>query len=206
MDIVLYDKYNTPRVQAGIDPSDAEVFPVESTFACGEVKTRLTATELRDCFAKCDSYKSLTRRAYFDDMPQYKPPIKLFGKTMEYGSHWESIFFCIAVSGTNLGKLKGEYDRIVADRQLGVKQRIDTIVNLEVAEKGNLLINSEPTNIHTKPGLAVMRCDLLPDEQTTIEAYGTDAPWSMFVNLLLEYMASATADPVQMGYYLSGEL
>ena len=53
MDIVLYDKMNTPKIYTG---DRVQIFPVESTYACGEVKTKLDSQSLKDSFAKCLSY------------------------------------------------------------------------------------------------------------------------------------------------------
>ena len=53
MDIILYDKMNTPRI---FTSTAANVFPVETTYACGEIKTRFNTKELEDSFEKCLSY------------------------------------------------------------------------------------------------------------------------------------------------------
>ena len=44
MDVVLYDKPNSPMVLAS---EGAQLFPVEATIACGEVKSKLDSKELR---------------------------------------------------------------------------------------------------------------------------------------------------------------
>ena len=62
MDIVLYDKMNTPKIYIG---DHVQIFPVESTYACGEVKTKLDSRGLEDVFRKCLSYKNLHRKAYY---------------------------------------------------------------------------------------------------------------------------------------------
>ena len=62
MDIILYDKLNTPRI---FESEGAQIFPVETTFACGEIKTSLDSEKFVDSFEKCLSYKNLCRKAYF---------------------------------------------------------------------------------------------------------------------------------------------
>lgn len=86
MDIILYDKLNTPRIFAS---EGAQMFPVEATYACGEIKTTLNTSELEDSFEKCLSYKTLCRNAY---IPQVSPTMNyypFFGTKQE---HWQSIF------------------------------------------------------------------------------------------------------------------
>ena len=205
MDIVLYDRYNMPRVDAGIGIPDAQVFPVEGTYACGEIKTHLTIPGLRDSFAKCESYKSLVRRAYFDGISQSRPPTKLFGKTLSQFDHWESIFFCIAVSSIDMGHLAREYNQVTKERSLGVSQLIDMIVRLDAGERGNILAHVGPAEHIQNTNEAISEVNLVPDTSTKLENLRYEVPWSFFVNLLLECMMKTISDPVVAGYYLAGE-
>ncbi len=50
MDIILYDRPNTPRI---FTSDGAQMFPVEATYACGEIKTDMNSTQLDDAFEKC---------------------------------------------------------------------------------------------------------------------------------------------------------
>ena len=59
MDIVLYDKMNTPRLFTN---DSVRIFPVESTYACGIIKAKLDTTQLQDSFRECLSYKNLNRK------------------------------------------------------------------------------------------------------------------------------------------------
>ena len=54
MDIVLYDRLNCPRI---FSSAGAQMFPVEATFACGEIKTNLSASKFEESLEKCLSYK-----------------------------------------------------------------------------------------------------------------------------------------------------
>lgn len=103
MDIILYDRLNTPRIFAS---DGAQMFPVEATYACGEIKTKLNSKELTDSFEKCLSYKSLCRKAYIKRISPITTTHNLFG--CEY-DHWQSIFFCLAVESINANRLQNTY-------------------------------------------------------------------------------------------------
>ena len=92
MDIILYDKMSTPRI---FTSTAANVFPVETTYACGEIKTRFNTKELEDSFKKCLSYKNLHRKAYFSGGRKIIVNThKLFGEDKE---HWKSILDIITI-------------------------------------------------------------------------------------------------------------
>ena len=103
MDIILYDRLNTPRI---FTSDGAQMFPAESTYACGEIKTDMNSTQLDSTFERCLSYKRLIRKAYYSKFhPILQSAHTLFGHECE---HWQSIFFCIAahsVSAETLGKV-----------------------------------------------------------------------------------------------------
>ncbi len=99
MDVVLYDKMNTPKIYTG---DKVQIFPVESTYACGEIKTKLNANSLKDSFKKNRSYKKLHRKAYIDQPSPIETSNSMFG---EESMHWKSIFFCIAYESSRLEDL-----------------------------------------------------------------------------------------------------
>ena len=101
MDIILYDRLNTPRIFAS---DGAQMFPVEATYACGEIKTDLNSSELEDSFKKCLSYKKLCRKAYIKQSSPITKSYTLFGCECDY---WQSIFFCVAVESINATYLRG---------------------------------------------------------------------------------------------------
>lgn len=109
MDIILYDKLSTPII---FTSDGAQIFPVETTYACGEIKTQLNASTLKDTSEKCSSYKNLIRKAYIaiegTDLILSTPDMSITGKTQksltlfgERHNHWQSIFFCIAFEGVS---------------------------------------------------------------------------------------------------------
>lgn len=205
MDIVLYDRYNMPRVDAGIGMPDAQVFPVEGTYACGEIKTHLTIPGLHDSFAKCESYKCLVRRAYFDGVSQSRPPTRLFGKTLSESDHWESIFFCITVSSIDMVRLANEYNHVAQEHSLDISRLIDMVVRLSAGDRGNMLVHSGPGKRIRDTNEFISEVNLVPDASTELKAFRHDVPWSFFINLLLEYMTKTVSEPISMGYYLAGK-
>ncbi|MCG9133405.1 hypothetical protein J5I95_17175 [Candidatus Poribacteria bacterium] len=184
MDIILYDKMNTPRI---FTSAAAQVFPVEATYACGEVKTKLNAKALNDSFKKCLSYKNLQRKAYFNrkgsDIIHFQ---KLFGEDKE---HWKSIFFCISVESISFVRLMQKYKEIVKKKNLDFETRIDTIFSLETTDNKNII-----TNYHGA-------YDFLPREHSQLHAIYVERSWALFINLLLRYMVHAEAEPINMLEY-----
>ena len=93
MNLVLYDRPSTPRIFAS---NCAQLFPVESTYVCGEVKIDVDSTKLVDYFDKCLCYKRPVRTA---NLPKsaglFQKSCTLFKREFD---HWQSIFFCIAAN------------------------------------------------------------------------------------------------------------
>ncbi len=203
MDIILYDRFNCPRIRAAAGPDGAEVFPVEATYACGEVKTRLHASQLRDCFDKCESYKSLSRVAYRDPHP-YHPiaTAKPFGEALGAGRYWESIFFVIAFDATDFLSLRLSYEHLVRQHGLGHRDRIDLAVALNhSAGKKNILVSANETKDSKMPEHSLVRIELTPEPQGHIVDFESSEPWSIFVGLLLNDMVQVTAQPLDAGRY-----
>ena len=199
MDIILYDRLNAPKIFAS---EGAQIFPVESTYACGEIKTLLNSAELKDSFKKCRSYKNLVRKAYYSSGTL---KYHLFG---ECHDHWQSIFFCLAVEGIDFDSLKDTYHTIAIREQLDHKQKIDTIIALEGKnkdglEKSNCLLNHRGNLVDGKR--KDRSIDLLPSGDSVLATYSAKEPWALFVNLLLRYMLQVSTEPVNILEYDSGE-
>ena len=194
MDIILYDRLNTPRIFAS---DGTQMFPVESTYACGEIKTKLDASNLRDSFEKCASYKSLSRRAYFE--PIGEPTTRTYILFGSEKSHWQSIFFCIAFESINSVLLQAQYNEIVKSGNLQVHEKIDTIIALSATDGRNVLINVSGGLENGMP--ASESIDLLPSPGSELCSYPAKEPWSLFIMLLLRYMTQALMEPVNMLSY-----
>ena len=190
MDIILYDKLNTPRI---FSSDGAQMFPVETTYAAGEIKTRLDTSSLRDTYEKCSSYKSLVRKAYFGPN---QPRFFLFGKWHE---NWQSIFFCIAVESMNVESLRDKSIEIVKEKNLTYNNRVDAICSLD----GNFLLNLiKPPNAGVLQDQSI---DLLPDPTNRFGVYSAMEPWTLFIFLLIKYMAQAPQLIVNMLPYDNGQ-
>ena len=193
MDIILYDKLNTPRIFAS---EGAQMFPVEATYACGEIKTELNASELEDSFEKCLSYKTLCRKAYITRPSPIMNTNSIFGTKHAY---WQSIFFCIAVESMKGNHLRSKFDEIEKSRKLPVHERVDTIMALKATDGNNILLNVAGELINGQPQKNSI--DLLPSPDSTLCCYRAKEPWTLFLMLLLRYMVQATTEPIDMLAY-----
>ena len=190
MDIILYDKMNTSRI---FTSSAANAFPVESTYACGEIKTHFNTKELEDSFKKCLSYKNLNRKAYFSGGRKIIVNThKLFGEDKE---HWESIFFSISVESIAGNQLLMEYQRIMKADRLPVHKRIDTMFSLNCTDGKNIIANRDEEEL-----------DLLPNKNSRLYAISVEKSWALFINLLLRYMVQVPTEPVNMLAYSGSSL
>ena len=193
MDIVLYDRMNTPRILAS---DGAQMFPVETTYACGEIKTKLDSPGLKDSFDKCLSYKTLERKAYYAESSVLITSYHLFGIPDD---HWKSIFFCLAVESVSAEELLGAYNEITTSKNLRFHQRIDTVMALSATGGVNMILHG---SVARDPSTGVPeRVELLPGPDTQSYVFKAKEPWALFVMMLLEYMTRAPAEPVNMTRY-----
>lgn len=190
MDIILYDKLNTPRIFAS---DGAQMFPVEATYACGEIKTYLNSSKLEDSFEKCSSYKNLCRKAYIEQSTPTPTGYTLFGKKY---CHWQSIFFCIAVKSIATKRLQRKHNEIVSSKGLLPPERIDTIVALEATNGPNMLLNVSGELRNGVPQNNSV--DFLPKHDSKLCNYRAREPWVLFIMLLLRYMTQARTEPIDM--------
>lgn len=200
MDIVLYDKMNTPKIYIG---DQVQIFPVESTYACGEVKTTLDADKLEDVLKKCLSYKNLHRKAYFPQKGDIKNAVHMFGKESE---HWESIFFCITYEtpSPDLEELWKKWILMIGREDLPLEKWIDTIVALNnPADHCNIILNAIPDAEPGRP--ADNSVSLLPYPGSSIYIYRARYSWALFIALLLGYMVQAPPQIINMLEYNKDE-
>ena len=106
MDVILYDRPNTPRIFAS---DGAQMFPVESTYACGEIKTDMDSTQLADTFEKCHELQAIGSESILFSIQSnlVQSTHSLFGRDWE---HWQSIFFCIAARSVKSGTLLPKFN------------------------------------------------------------------------------------------------
>lgn len=184
MDIILYDKMNSPRLFTN---DSVQVFPVESTYACGEIKNKLGATELQDSFKNCYTYKNLNRKAYFDTPNNVNQQrYKLYGTD---SIHWKSIFFILTTESVSSSELIEEYKRIVNTDSLPMEKRVDSIYSLQSKDNGNVVCHYSDSY------------DFLPSEKSHLHGIFVDNSWGFFMNLLLKYMVQARTEPIDILQY-----
>ncbi len=190
MDIILYNRLNTPRIFTG---TGAQMFPVEATYACGEIKASLNAFEFKNSFDKCLSYKKLHRKAYVLQPSPINTTHTLFGSSH---NNWQSIFFCIAAESIKIERLIPVYERIVSTKNLAIHERIDTVAALKATSNQNMLLNVSGEIVGGIP--SNQSIDLLPTPGSRLCCYEATEPWSLFVMLLLRYMVEAPQELVSM--------
>lgn len=190
MDIILYNRLNTPRI---FTSTGAQMFPVEATYACGEIKASLNKSKFEESFDKCLSYKKLHRKAYVSQPSPINTTHNMFGKDH---NNWQSIFFCIAAESIKTEHLIPVYDRVVLDQNLEVHERIDTVTSLKATDNQNMLLNVSGEIVGGIP--SNQSIDLLPTPGSRLCCYQATEPWSLFVMLLLRYMVEAPQELVSM--------
>ena len=197
MDIVLYDKMNAPKIYSS-ENDGVQIFPVESTYACGEVKTKLNSREIENSIKKSDSYKKLCREAYIARSSPIATTHYLFGESSQ---HWKSIFFCVAYESIQLEKIQAKLSLEYTDSS--IDKHIDSVVVINNKEgSSNVLINAEIglNDVPTDKSVS-----LIPDADTSLCRYRAEKPWALFVALLLRYMVQVPAEAIDMIPYNTGE-
>ena len=193
MDIVLYDRMNCPRLFSG---SGAQMFPVESTYACGEVKTDLNSTRFKESLEKCSSYKALSRIAYAEQNRLIRTTYNLFGRPWD---HWQSMFFVIGIESTALCNLQMLYEEFSVTKRLDAHLRVDTVMVLDNRKGENMLLNASGDLRAGMP--ADGSIDFLPNPGSRLCRYRAEDPWALFVMLLLRYMVQAPMETIHMPAY-----
>ena len=191
MDIILYDKLNTPRIYSS---DNAQIFPVEATYACGEIKTNLNANALKDSFEKCLSYKRLCRKAYIQQTTPITRTYTLFGSKY---NHWQSIFFCLAVNSICSDVLQDTYNEIASG--FTVDKQIDMLMSLSATDGRNCLFHvSGEIEDGIPPDGSI---NFLPQPGSCLTSYSAQQPWALFVHLLLHYMIQVPIEPINLLAY-----
>ena len=208
MDIVLYDRLNAPQVPLpeGAYPKGTRVFPVEATYACGEIKTVLDSARLEQCIAKCDSYKALERQAYLTK--DSGPIVETYNLYGEDSLHWQSIFFCLAVESVDMSILVKKLRRDVMERQLLRPRWIDGIFTLDTSDtaKKNCILYAK-----LRDGVAdgevqgsdVESVRLLAEPDHVMVSYRAHAPLALFIVQLMRYL-QASLEQVNIVSYWKG--
>ena len=91
------------------------------------------------------------------------------------------------------------FKKIVEERSLQVHQRVDTFVALRATDNQNMLLNGTLEADSDIPQDTSI--NFLPYPGSSICTYRANEPWSLFVNLLLQYMVQVPTEPVNMLLY-----
>lgn len=194
LDIILYDRMNTPRI---LYDGELSILPVECTYAAGEIKTNLQGSELSDCFEKCASYKLLQRSSYFEE--KHASDIKTTRFYNLYGQndlHWPSIFFVLSVDGMTAENLAIKAHEEVRNRGLDGRSRIDTIACMH----GPVMFNGV-----VKDGLAEAGLSFTMRPGQSWCSYRAQSPWALFAYLLVPILTQAPSENVNLTLYPSGD-
>ena len=188
MDVVLYDKMNAPKIYTS---QRVQIFPVESVYVCGEVKTKLDRTSLSDSFEKCLSFKNLSRTAYDTTFVRNESEIR---------RPRDSFFFTAAYQSTELKDLHENVIRPYHEK-LARHKGIDTVVVLNnSSEAKNIMIN-HLSNPDGSVGL-VSFCSL---DSSSTAVYRARKSWAMFVGLLLKLIVVIPSPTIDMLPYHGDE-
>ena len=198
MDIILYDKMNTPKIRSG---DNGEIFPVELTYFCGEVKSILDSQALEDSFEKCLSYKRLQRKAYYNKNGPIESTFKIYGRETD---HWESIFFCISYTSINYDSLLKTYNALLSKYKSPINLRIDTILTLKNGgDSKNIILNAKTDSVSGEP--LDHSVNLCPYPGSCLGIYNAKSPLVLFICLLLYYATQVRSEFIYMVPYF-GEL
>ena len=137
---------------------------------------------------------------FLNPIPIFKTVHTLFGRQYE---HWQSIFFCVAARSIGTSSLVPTFKRIVEEGSLQVHERVDTLVALDATDNQNMLLNGV---VDPKDGVPRdASINFLPYPGSSICTYRAKEPWSLFVMLLLNYMAQVPTEHVNMLPYGGSE-
>jgi len=105
IDIVIYDKLNTPVLYAA---ENLRLFPIEGVYAIIEVKSKLNSASLKDAIDNIRSVKNMTKRAFIEQGGVIINNFTLHGKESE---HFPVIGLIFSYSSINLQKLKVQLEQ-----------------------------------------------------------------------------------------------
>jgi hypothetical protein len=123
LDIVVSDAAKTPVF---FQSEKVRVIPAECAYAIVEVKSSLDQLELEKAYQNMQSVKSLSKRAYFDELGAIRHTHTLYGKEW---NNWPTHHFVFAFDSISLATLKDNLDELQKNQL--VWERIDSIYVLE---------------------------------------------------------------------------
>ena len=147
IDIVIYDKLNTPVLYSS---DNARIFPIEGVYAVIEVKSHLNVKELEKSIENIRSVTKLTKRAFIEQKGCITNVVNLYGKEFDCFPVLGFVFSYIAVQ--DLKKLKTKLEE--KDDSEVLENNIDTICILNKAvitnrdnSQNNIIVTKEPSSV-----------------------------------------------------------
>ena len=192
MDVILYDKTSASAL---LDSGSWKVLPVECTYACCEVKTKMTASTLKaDVAEKCRSYKRLRRLAAIGPQPV---EVKLFGER----GPWRSLFFSL---GYESAVSKGDAALRSELSQGDVHSRIDAMFALKPKGPGmaTALINVEG-GVGSDGVPADSSVMATPTSDSQLCSYRSHDTWALAVALVRRAIVVPSLAQVDLPRYLA---
>ncbi|MCY4560703.1 MAG: hypothetical protein OXF79_30935 [Chloroflexi bacterium] len=195
MDIILYNEntaLNVPLPEAAF-PKGTRVLPVESTYACCEVKTSLDAAKLKDAIVKKDSYKKLQRRAYRPDASIVRHTYLMYGEEKE---HLQSMFFTLCIESVDMAGLVDVLNEDQASRPY--EGYMDGVFSMDCTKENSLIY----PKLQEEPPVA--RLELLCETGCRLAPYRAVSPLALFVLLLMRYLQARPENVDMMSYWRGG--
>ncbi len=125
-DLVIYDHNNTPLIQ---DSSNIKFFPVETVVAVGEVKSKLTISDL--CLASLKLAKIKKMKRLKSIFPITNPDRKVFEPHMHFGDTIYSFIICESISSFNANKVFEKLDKTYNTNNIEYEYRHNAILSIE---------------------------------------------------------------------------
>ena len=142
IDIVIYDKLNTPLLYGA---ENLRLFPVEGVYAIISIKSKLDSSGLRESVENIHSVKKLPKKAFVEQRGNIINEVNLYGKELPY---FPIIGLAFAYSATNPKNLKDELEQL--DDIENPESNLDTICILNEflitnqKADGRIFITKEP--------------------------------------------------------------
>jgi len=144
IDIVIYDKLNTPLLYCA---ENLRLFPVEGVYATISVKSKLDSSTLEESVENIRSVKKLSKKAFIEQKGVIIYTTNLYGKELPY---FPIIGFTFAYSAIGPKTLKDKLEQL--DDAGNPENNIDTICVLNnfvitnQSADGKIIVTKEPNS------------------------------------------------------------
>ncbi len=143
IDIIIYDKLNTPVLYGA---ENMRIFPVEGVYAVIEVKSYLNENNLRESIENVRSVKAMTKNAFVPPSGPIINHFNLYGKQTQYFPVLGFVFAYTSI--IDFSKLKNVI--VKSDDMIRLEMNIDSVCVLSsliianAFQDKNVVVNKEP--------------------------------------------------------------